>query len=252
MRLATNGTLLGLVMAILAACAGPEAEVARQDSAQLHFDIGLGALAENNLRKAISEFQLAVQADPRTARHHYALGNAYLRNNQTDQAILSLRKAVELDPRLSDALNDLGAAYMRQQMWDPAIDAFRRALANPQYMNPERAYLNLGIVYLRRREYDLALEEFRKHLDVVPQSPDGQFFLGRTLLAQGKLAEAQERLEQAIKLDGTIPVYYLELGVVLLRAGRRADARDSFKRALDLNPAGPDAEEARRYLRELN
>jgi Tfp pilus assembly protein PilF len=244
--------VLGAVVVLLAACAGPEAEIAREESAQSHYDIGLGALAENNLPKAISELRLAVQENPRLARHHYALGNAYLRNRQFDEAIVSLRRATEIDPRMSDAWNDLGAAYVQKQQWDQAIEAFRRALANPQYINPDRAYMNLGNVYYTQGKYELAAQEFRKLLDVIPQSPDGHYFLGRTLLAQGKNVEAREELEQAIKLDGTVAVFHTELGVALLREGRRNEARESFRRSLSLTPTGPEAEVARRHLRELN
>jgi Tfp pilus assembly protein PilF len=244
--------MLGIMITAFAACAGPEAELARQDSAQAHYDIGLGALAENNLSKAISELQIAVQEDPSNARYHHGLGNAYLRNQQLDEAIASLRRASELNPRLSDAFNDLGAAYMQREKWDLAIDAFRKALANPRYLNPERAYVNLGNVYYIRGQYGQAAEEFRRLLDLYPQSSDGHFFLGRTLLSQGRFPEAQEQIEQAIKLDGTVPLFHMELGIVLMRAGRRMEARDSFRRALELNLAGPDAEQARRYLRELN
>jgi len=243
---------LGAVVVLLAACAGPEAELAREDSAQAHYDIGLGALAENNLPKALSELRVAVQENPRLARYHYALGNAYLRNRQFDEAIASLRRATEIDPRTSDAWNDLGIAYIQKQQWDQAIEAFRRALANPQYINPERAYVNLGNIYYFRKQYDLAAQEFRKLLDVIPQSPDGHFFLGRTLLAQGKNVEAREEIERAIALDGTVAVFHTELGIALLREGRRNDARESFRRSLNLSPTGPEAEVARRHLRELN
>jgi len=101
-------------------------------------------------------------------------------------------------------------------------------------------------------KYDLAAQEFRKLLDVFPQSPDGHFFLGRTLLAQGKSAEAREELEQAVKLDGTVAVFHLELGIALMREGRRDEARESFRRTLSLSPASQEADVARRHLRELN
>lgn len=243
---------VGLLVGAVAACAGPEAERAQQASAQSHLDIGLGALAENNLPKAISEFQIAAKEDPRNPRIHHALGNAYLRNRQFDDAIASLRQAVELNPRLSDAYNDLGAAYVQKQQWDLAIDALRKALANPQYPTPDRAYLNLGGIYYVRGQYDRAEEEFRKLLDLFPQSADGHFFLGRTLMAQNKVPEAREQLEQAVKMEGGIPIYHLELGVALLRSGQPDAARKSFQRALDLNPVGPEAEQARQYLRQLN
>lgn len=243
---------LGLLVGVLTACAGPESERAQRASAQSHYDIGLGALADNNLPKAISELQLAVQEDPKNPRNHYALGNAYLRNRQFDDAIASLRQAVEMNPRLSDAYSDLGAAYVQKQQWDLAIDAFRKALANPQYANPERAYLNLGIIYYVREQYDSAAEDFAKLLDLFPQSADGHFFLGRTLLAQNKLPEARDQLEQAVKLEGRIPIYHLELGVAQLRSGQRDSARESFRRAIELNPVGSEAEQARQYLRQLN
>jgi type IV pilus biogenesis/stability protein PilW len=244
--------VLGLLVGALTACAGPEADLAKQASARSHYDIGLGALAENNIPKAIGEFQIAVKEDPSNPRSHNALGYAYLQSGQIDDAITSLRRAVELNPRLSDAYNNLGAAYVRKQQWDLAIDAFRKALANPQYANPERAYLNLGNIYYLQKQYDRAAEEFRKLLDLFPQSADGHFFLGRTLLAQDKLAEAREQLEQAVKLEAGVPIYHLELGVALLRSGQRDAARQSFRRALDLNPVGPDAERARQYLRQVN
>jgi type IV pilus assembly protein PilF len=248
----TRLAVLGLLVGAVTACAGPESEVARQEAARPHHDIGLGALAENNLPKAISELQMAVKEDPRDPRNHYALGNAYLRNRQIDEAIASLRQAVEINPRLSDAYSDLGAAYTQKQQWDLAIDAFRKALANPQYAYPERAYLNLGIIYYVRGQYDSAAQEFGKLLDLFPQSADGHFFLGRTRLAQDKPAEAREQLEQAVKIEGGIPIYHLELGMALLRSGQRDAARASFQRAFDLNPVGPEAEQARQYLRQLN
>jgi tetratricopeptide (TPR) repeat protein len=252
MNLWAKLAIVGGMMALVAACSGPEAETARQESAQPHYDIGLGALADNNLSKAISELRIAAQEDPANPRNHHALGNAYLRNGQIDEAIASLRRATELNPRLSDAFYDLGLAYIQKQNWDAAIAALRKALANPQYLTPERAYLYLGIIYYTRGQYDQAAEEFRKLVDLFPLSPDGHFFLGRTLRTQGKLAEAQEHVQEAIKLDGNVPIYHLELGLIYLRSGRRAEARDSLRRGLDMNPSGPDTEEARRYLRELH
>ena len=162
--------VIGLAMTVLAACGGPEAERARQDSALMHYDIGVGALADNNFSKAISELEIAVQEDPQNARGYHALGSAYLAAQQTDRAIVAFRRAVELNPRLSDAYNNLGGAYMQQQMWDLAIDAFRKALANPQYLSPQQAYMNLGNIYFIQKRYDLAAEEFQKLTDASPQA----------------------------------------------------------------------------------
>jgi Tfp pilus assembly protein PilF len=241
--------ILGLLL--LAGCATLE-EVPNEESAQAHYDIGLGALAANETNKAIEELRLAVAQAPRSARYHHALGHAYLVAQQPEQAVVALRRSVELDPRYSDAYNTLGTAYYTQKKWDLAIDAFRKALANPRYLKAEQAHMNLGRVYHEQRQYDRAAEEFRRVIDIVPKSPDGYFLLGRTLLAQGKPADAKEQLAKAVKLDEGIAQFHLELGVAHLRLGEKADAAARFRRVLDLSPVGPNAEQARRYLRELS
>lgn len=108
MRGRLSTVVIGVAMGALAACAGPEAEQARQESARVHYEIGIGALAENNLNTAMSELQTVVQEDPQNARGYHALGIAYLRSDQNERAIAAFRRAVELNPRLADAYNDLG------------------------------------------------------------------------------------------------------------------------------------------------
>ncbi len=245
--------ILGVMVGALSACATtPESQRAELDAAQRHYDVGVGALAENDVTKAVRELQLAVEGDPQNARNHHALGVAYLTGSETDRAIVELRRAVELNPRLADAYYNLGVAYMRQKTWDLAIASFQKALANPQYLNPERAHIYLGTIYNIRGQHDIAAQQFLKVIDMVPQSPDGYFFLGRTYLAQGKLGEAKEQIEKAIRIEGNIPAFYLELGRVQLRQGDRAGARESFRRVTELTPTGPEVEEARRLLRETN
>jgi Tfp pilus assembly protein PilF len=234
--------MLLLATILVGACAAQMSESEKQEASQPHYDIGLGALAENNTSKAIAELKEAVVISPNNPRYQHALGNAYLRANQPEQAVQAFRIAVELDSRFSDAYNDLGAAYLRQQQWDSAIDAFRKALANPRYLNPERAYMNLGNLYMMQRQYLLAAEQFRKVVDVLPQSPDGYFLLGRALAEQGK----------AIKLDGSIAIFHLEMGIVQIREGDKAGAQESLRRAIELSPSGPEATEARRRLQGLN
>jgi Tfp pilus assembly protein PilF len=243
--------LLGLMLGLLAACAGPQSEVEKQEQAQAAYDIGLGALAEGNMAKAVSELQKAVEQEPRNARYWHALGNARLRADENTKAVEAFRRAVELDARFSDAYNDLGVSYIRLQQWDLAIDAFRKALANPQYLNPERAHINLGNTYMTQGRYVLAADEFRRVADVMPQSPDGFFLWGRALRAQGKLPEAKEQIEKAIKMNGTVAVFHLEMGMVLVELGDKAQAREHLQRAIDLNPATQEATEARRRLQEL-
>ena len=53
---------------------------------------------------------------------------------------------------------------------------------------------------------------------------------GRT--ARGRLQEAEAFARQAIEADPALPEAYTTLGVVLSTSGRKADAIDSWKRAV--------------------
>jgi Tfp pilus assembly protein PilF len=237
-------------MLLLAGCA--TMEVAEdEDAAQAHYDIGVGALHANDLPRAIGELETAVGQAPRNPRFHYALGNAYLRSRRIDSAVRSLQRAVELDPQYSDAHNALGGAYAQQQKWEQAIESFRRALANPRYLTPEQAHLNLGGVYYSLGRHQLAADQFRKVIDIRPQSPDGYFLLGRTLLAQGRPAEAKEQLLKAVKTADAVAIFHLELGVAHMRLGDKANATAAFRRVVELSPASTEANEARRHLNQL-
>ena len=72
-----------------------------------------------------------------------------------------------------------------------------------------------------------------------------------SVAVEGRTVDAREQFERAAKLDGTIPVFQYELGMALLKEGRQAEARDTLRRAVELNPVGPEADKARQALRDL-
>jgi Flp pilus assembly protein TadD len=56
---------------------------------------------------------------------------------------------------------------------------------------------------------------------------------------------------KAVRLRETVPIFHLELGVAHMRLGEKANAITEFRRVVELGPAGPEANEARRYLNQL-
>ena len=52
-------------------------------------------------------------------------------------------------------------------------------------------------------------------------------------------------------IDGTVAIFHLDMGKAQLQLGETAEAREHLRRAVDLNPVGPEAEEGRRQLQEL-
>jgi hypothetical protein len=67
----------------------------------------------------------------------------------------------------------------------------------------------------------------------------------------GKLADAQEQVEEAARLDPTAPAIGLEAGVIAILDGREEAARSSWQSVIDLSPGTEFATSAQSYLDQL-
>jgi Flp pilus assembly protein TadD len=67
--------------------------------------------------------------------------------------------------------------------------------------------------------------------------------MGWVLHKKGDTAGALEYLERAVSADPDEPTLLEHLGEVLTRAGRKAQAQDAYRRAVQLLKENPDAAE---------
>ena len=65
--------------------------------------------------------------------------------------------------------------------------------------------------------------------------------LGMTLGGNGHPADAERAFRQAVRLDDGSPRYAYNLGLILQRQGRIAEARPWFEKTLALDPGFADA-----------
>jgi tetratricopeptide (TPR) repeat protein len=104
-----------------------------------------------------------------------------------------------------------------------------------------RNYLSLGSVFFERGYPETSETFFRRALQDDPASAEAEYGLGSVYLQQQKTKEARDNFERALKLQasypGTIPNAWNNLGILSAREGDAAAAIDSFKRALQIDPA---------------
>src|SRR3989338_8732517 len=81
-------------------------------------------------------------------------GIAYVNKGQFDQAISDYNKALEINPRYAGAYYSRGVAYDSKGQYDQAISDYNKALE----LNPmdALAYYNRGVAYYSRKDYDKA------------------------------------------------------------------------------------------------
>ena len=180
----------------------------------------------------------------------------YLAESGTDP-----RKAIALLEGMPahdvEALNGLGVAYGSAAKYDDAIAAFKRVLA----LDPTNglAYQNLASMTLRQAMnagnpagLSAAEQYARRALDADPALPDAHTTLGVILSQTGRKPEAIDAWKRAVEIDaGQFNALY-NLWLELARAERRAEAVRYGRQFVQTAPRAffaRDIDEVSKYLK---
>ncbi|HEV2117744.1 MAG TPA: tetratricopeptide repeat protein, partial [Terriglobales bacterium] len=104
----------------------------------------------------------------------------------------------------------------------------------------QRNYLSYGSVFYQRGYFDPAQAFFQRALRDDPSSAEALYGLGSVYLKKGMPAEARQSFERAVKLPSsypdTLPNAWNNLGLIAAQQGRIDQATQYFQEALRLNP----------------
>ena len=115
------------------------------------------------------------------------------------------------------------------------------------------AYNNLAwMTVARNGDTKKAVAWASKAVELSPKSSPLHDTLGWAQRANGDLAGAQKSLQRAIDLEPKVAAYHFHLGLVQRDLKQTAAARSSLQRALELDSKLPQADEARRAIKELS
>jgi tetratricopeptide (TPR) repeat protein len=131
-------------------------------------------------------------------------------------------RALELDPESSDAHATLGnIAFQFDHEWELAEAEFRKSIE----LNPSNviAHRFLGSLLLALGRFEEAEEEFRRETRLNPAG-FGLGMVALTELQMGHLDATIEYAEKDLRENPDSAGRHIFLGLVYLRAGRRADA----------------------------
>lgn len=155
------------------------------------------------------------------------LGHALLEMDSPDEAIGEYLQAIELDPAHVTAHNGLGIAMLDMGRFSEAADAFRAAIR----LAPSVAvvHFNLGAALCGEGEqrFEEAEGALMEAIRLNPESADAHSYLADALRALGRLPEAAESYQQAIRLDPDHTRALDGLDAVLPRGGAQQSAPPS-------------------------
>ncbi|MGH9335940.1 MAG: tetratricopeptide repeat protein, partial [Vicinamibacteria bacterium] len=191
-------------------------------------------LSMGEFEEAIADFRRVSPIDPDDATLHRQLGAAFSKAKLALSAVEAFERVVALAPRDPYAWRQLGSGNLVLQRWTPAIEAFERALEIEGQEEPG-LLLALGYAHERRAESERALELYRRAARLAPRSGRPPYRIGRTLMAQGKLEEAEKAFRESAAIDPKMPEPLGFLGEIQLKRGENAVAIATLERAVEVD-----------------
>lgn len=170
----------------------------------------------NNLERfdeAVTEYQLAVAADPNLADAYRNLANIFLSQDKADEAIINLKRFIDLQNDQSStplvaSLKTLGELLRRAERYNEAIDYDVRAImADPRDDSQVHLMANR---YDNAGHTDKAIRIYRQAVESIPDNAFMNRNLGRLLEREGELEDALAQYRQAAISDPSAQ-YYREL-----------------------------------------
>jgi len=171
---------------------------------------------------------------------HLLKGQNYLADSDYQHAGEALEVAAKLSDDLPRLHFSLGVAYLRTGRNQEAIRAFERELK--QLPRDYWTLYYLAFLHEAEGRLDAALEKARLALTLQPRSAEAGALLGKTLLKQGKAAEAVPPLEIAVAQNPNDSNLRFQLARAYQQSGRRQDAAREFAEAQRLKDQGIEKE----------
>jgi serine/threonine-protein kinase len=183
------------------------------------------------------------------AAHNAVLQSDFYFQQQTAEsvrkAITFLQEAVRLDPnyalayaKLSQAWRQYAVAFATDDI-SKVYDEARRAADEAVRLAPDLVEVRMTVGLLAMNpglDFAGGEKEFRQVLQSSPNNAAAKSGLTLSLLAQGRLTEAEEACREALLLDPLLTNLWFNLGRITVGTGRYKEAGEAFRKGLELQP----------------
>ena len=172
----------------------------------------------------VSAFELAHKA-PSKAFKEACAADKSLKKKDTEAYIAHLQKALDIDPDYLLARRNLGIMYLKTGRLQDSVNAFQEVLKkDPRSLT---AYAGLSSADLQLNKLKDAEDAARHAVEVDPGSDISHYFLGVSLVLQGK--GDPEALEHLQRVESRFPRAHLVVAQILERMGKKSEAKSHLQ-----------------------
>jgi tetratricopeptide (TPR) repeat protein len=210
-------------------------ELAPSAAARVSFTVAEEMEKTGHDAEAVVFYERARQSDAQRAAWPWTdhvqvsrqLARLYDRLGDTPHALAEYERALKENPRDVNLLNRFGYFYYSRGKWAEAEEQLRHALA----LDPrhKRAWVNLGLTLGEQGRYAESLEAFQKAVSEAEAHSNLAFIF----TTQGKREEAKQEYRRAVELDPNLVIAQRALDKLEHPGAARAAARPPM-------PARPD------------
>lgn len=169
--------------------------------AEIQYHLAKAAMNRGDAGGALSNLQDACNLDP-TVECHKKLGEFYFQAGRWDECIAEFAGVLQADPKDVDAYGILGTAFIQKGDVENGIGVFREALRHTE--DPKKTsqlHKNIAYTLLNHRHFDMAIAEFRMAIAKDWGSAESHFGLAMAFLGNQDPANARDSLKQVLQLD---------------------------------------------------
>ncbi len=184
--------------------------------------------------EAIVQFEKSIEIDSSNTNTLVSYGFSLNRLGRKNQAIAIMEKVLQFDPENYNAISSLGMLYDELKIYDKCDSLYEKALkyypGNPLFLN------NYAYTLAERAErLEYALEMAREAVEAEPDNSAYQDTIGWIYYMLGRYNLALVHIMRSVEQQEDSAVVIEHLGDVYLKLGDTDDARNQWKRALEID-----------------
>ncbi|MBX7173497.1 MAG: winged helix-turn-helix domain-containing protein [Pyrinomonadaceae bacterium] len=195
-----------------------------------------------NLLKAITHFEKAIEKDPNFALAYAGLADSYTilaiygaasPSESHPKARVAAEKALAIDGNLAEAYASLAFTQAFYDWnWKVAEESFKRAIElNPNYATAHQWYGEYLEVFKR---FDEAHREYERALEIDPVSPMILSIIAGLYSVQGDYDKSIEKAKKILEVEPNFAWAYFWMGMAYEAKGQDAEASEMLAKTMEL------------------